>query len=231
METTRDGENRILSQSASFENYSLVHSNVCEKTNENSSNVLVSSVSHKLSNPFDRLRPLDLKNELNNDWFLKPNEPSKSLFNRPLKSSLEQMQVELDEQQKDSSLSTAHSSVHLPVEKQRGISEVIRKRNSRFKVEDYKRSFHRSNTFDEPTNDFFRPAFTSKLNQTDFGKSVDCLFQSNSKFETSKSCNERLTKTKSVEIPIDVEVEEKFDPCLIQRSSEQVDQLIHKSNE
>jgi len=48
----------------------------------------------------------------------------------------------------DSSTST-NRSIHLPVEKQRGLSEIIRKRNSKSKVEDYKRSIQKSNTFDD----------------------------------------------------------------------------------
>ncbi|CAF1131336.1 unnamed protein product [Adineta steineri] len=64
-------------------------------------------------------------------------------LNQSLKSSMDQI-----DETNDSSTSTSRS-VHLPVEKQRGLSEIIRKRNSRCKVEDYKRSIQKSSTFDE----------------------------------------------------------------------------------
>ena len=72
---------------------------------------------------------------------------------------------EMNDQQTDVSISTTNRSIHLPVEKQRGISEIIRKRNSRFKVEDYKRSFQRSSTFDESPSEVSRPISTSKSDQ------------------------------------------------------------------
>ena len=88
------------------------------------------------------------------------------IFDRPLfysnnltnsirshQSSVEQIQEQFNENH-DSSISTitTNHSAHLPIEKQRGLSEVVRKRNSRFKVEDYKRSIHKSNQFDGTLN-------------------------------------------------------------------------------
>jgi hypothetical protein len=55
-----------------------------------------------------------------------------------------------DDNNNDSSTSTTtNRSIHLPVEKQRGLSEIIRKRNSKCKVEDYKRSIQKSNAVEE----------------------------------------------------------------------------------
>jgi hypothetical protein len=96
----------------------------------------------------------------------------------------------------DSSTSTINRSIHLPVEKQRGISEIIRKRNSRYKVEDYKRSFQKSNTFDEQTSEHYRPISTSKSDHT----------LSNTQTSTSNISPKqikRLNKTKSVDISIE----------------------------
>jgi hypothetical protein len=96
----------------------------------------------------------------------------------------------------DSSTSTTNRSIHLPVEKQRGISEIIRKRNSRYKVEDYKRSFQKANTIDEPTSESSQPLPTSK---SDYTLSNNQTSPSNI---TSKQIK-RLNKTKSVDIPIE----------------------------
>jgi hypothetical protein len=134
-----------------------------------------------LSNPFERLRPLDFQNE------------TISPLRRPLKSSVEKMQYN---DNNDSSTSTTNRSIHLPVEKQRGLSEIIRKRNSRYKVEDYKRSFQKSNTIDEPSIEYSRPLPTSKSDYT--------ISNNQTSFSdlTAKQIK-RLNKTKSVEIPIE----------------------------
>jgi hypothetical protein len=94
---------------------------------------------------FDQPSSFPLKQE----EFYHESSPISTTLTRPLKSSIEQMQEQVDENN-DSSTSTAtNRSVHLPVEKQRGLSEIIRKRNSRCKVEDYKRSIQKPNTADE----------------------------------------------------------------------------------
>ena len=70
-------------------------------------------------------------------------------FDQPDIPSKISIQDQFDENN-DSSTSTAtNRSIHLPVEKQRGLSEIIRKRNSKCKVEDYKRSIQKTNTVDE----------------------------------------------------------------------------------
>lgn len=87
----------------------------------------------------------------------KPKEPSSILsFTRPLKSSIEKMQQKTDDNNDSTSISTSNRSIYLPIEKQRGLSEIIRKRNSRYKVEDYKRSIQKSSTFDEQQSQYFR---------------------------------------------------------------------------
>jgi len=60
-----------------------------------------------------------------------------------------QIQDQFDENNDSSTSTTTNRSIHLPVEKQRGLSEIIRKRNSKCKVEDYKRSIQKSNPLDE----------------------------------------------------------------------------------
>jgi hypothetical protein len=100
------------------------------------------------------------------------------------------MQHDFDDNN-DSSTSTTNRSIYLPVEKQRGLSEIIRKRNSRFKVEDYKRSFQKSNTIDETPAEFYRPLPISK--------SDHALSNSNI---SPKQMN-RLNKTKSVDISME----------------------------
>jgi len=105
------------------------------------------------------------------------------------------MQHDFDDNN-DSSTSTTNRSIHLPVEKQRGISEIIRKRNSRYKVEDYKRSFQKSSTFDEPQTEYYRPLPISKSDHTlsDNQTSISNL--------SPKQMN-RLNKTKSVDLSIE----------------------------
>jgi hypothetical protein len=139
------------------------------------------------ANPFERLRPLDLQ--------IEPTITITPPLIRPLKSSLEKMQHDFDDNN-DSSTSTTNRSIHLPVEKQRGISEIIRKRNSRYKVEDYKRSFQKSNTFDELQPEYYRPLPISK---SDYTLSNNQTSISNI---SSKQMN-RLNKTKSVDISIE----------------------------
>jgi hypothetical protein len=56
---------------------------------------------------------------------------------------------QFDDNNDSSTSTTTNRSIHLPVEKQRGLSEIIRKRNSKCKVEDYKRSIQKSTTVDE----------------------------------------------------------------------------------
>jgi hypothetical protein len=75
--------------------------------------------------------------------------PQSTTLTRPLQAAIEQTQEQFDETNDSSTSTTTSRSIHLPVEKQRGLSEIIRKRNSRYKVEDYKRSFQKSNTPDE----------------------------------------------------------------------------------
>ena len=120
---------------------------------------------------------------------------------RPLKSSLEQMQATYDDSN-DSVLSTANRSIHLPVEKQRGLSEIIRKRNSRYKVEDYKRSFQRSNTYEDEQRDYYRPLATSKSDQA-------LIVSSNNPTPSSLNLSpkpaKRLNKTKSFDMSIEID--------------------------
>ena len=186
---------------------SLVHPSTHIPTKQSKASETAWSPSHpKILNPFERLRPLDLPNEDMASSNSTPNEPSNPAFTRPLKSSVERMQMELDDQNADSSLSTANRSIHLPVEKQRGLSEVIRKRNSRFKVEDYKRSFQRSNTFDEQQCDYYRPMTTSKSDQTLTAACAENPVSSPVGAQSPQPAK-RLTKTKSFDIPIDIERE------------------------
>lgn len=141
----------------------------------------------RFPNSFERLRPFERSHETSGANIIQP-------FVRPLKSSLEKMHRDVDEN--DSSTSTTNRSVHLPVEKQRGQSEIIRKRNSRFKVEDYKRSFQKSNTYDEPSSDHYRPLsnsisdYTLSNNQTSTANASPRLIK-------------RLNKTKSVDIALE----------------------------
>lgn len=115
-------------------------------------------------------------------------------MNRSLKLSIDKMQHDFNDNNDSSTIST-NRSVHLPVEKQRSLSEIIRKRNSRYKVEDYKRSFQKFHTFDEELSEHHRPLTTS---------TSDYALSNNN--QTTVSANtpreiKRLTKTKSVDIP------------------------------
>lgn len=139
------------------------------------------------------------------------------------------MQMGLDENdhQTDLSVSSVNRSVHLPVEKQRGMSEIIRKRNSRFKVEDYKRAFQRSSTFDEVDCEQHRPLSSSKSDQTLAKNFAEDSLVSSLVTESPKSTR-RLTKTKSFEIPIEIENEQEQRK---QMSIEKLNDLINKPSE
>ncbi|CAF1063837.1 unnamed protein product [Adineta ricciae] len=114
-------------------------------------------------NPFERLRPMDMQNKPHEskDESLQIFDQLSNSSSQPIpqqKISLEsvpvnkftRMSAEPIDDNNDSSTSTAtNRSIHLPVEKQRGMSEIIRKRNSRSKVEDYKRSIQKASTYDE----------------------------------------------------------------------------------
>ena len=142
----------------------------------------------KSTNPFEHLRPLEVQTEPATTTITPP-------LVRPLKSSLEKMQYEFDENN-DSSTSTTNRSIHLPVEKQRGLSEIIRKRNSRYKVEDYKRSFQKSITLDEEPSDYSRPLPISKSDYTLSNNQT-------STFNPSPKQMNRLNKTKSVDMSME----------------------------
>lgn len=100
-------------------------------------------------NPFERLRPMEIRAKETEEATLQIFDQSQEIFSKGLES------VKIQDDTNDSSTSTnTNRSVHLPVEKQRGLSEIIRKRNSKYKVEDYKRSIQKPNTADdeqEPT--------------------------------------------------------------------------------
>jgi hypothetical protein len=139
-------------------------------------------------NPFERLRPLEIETQRTTTTMTPP-------LVRPLKSSLERMHHDFDDNN-DSSTSTTNRSIHLPIEKQRGLSEIVRKRNSRSKVEDYKRSFQKSNTFDERQSDYYRPLSNSK---SDYTLPNNQISPSNISPKPSK----RLNKTKTIDISIE----------------------------
>jgi hypothetical protein len=139
----------------------------------------------KPSNPFERLRPLEIDTQ----------RTMTPPLVRPLKSSVEAIQRDFDDNN-DSSTSTTNRSKHLPVEKQRGLSEVLRKRNSRNKVEDYKRSFQKSNTFDERQSEHYRPLSNSTSNYT-------LPNNQTSPSNTSPKQSNRLNKTKSMDISVE----------------------------
>lgn len=141
----------------------------------------------KFPNSFERLRSFERSNEKANTTIIPP-------LVRPLKSSIDKMHRDFDDN--DSSTSTTNRSVHLPVEKQRGQSEIIRKRNSRFKVEDYKRSFQRSNTCDEQSSDYYRP----------LSNSISDYTLSNNQTSTTADVSPRqpLSKAKSLNMPFEV---------------------------
>ena len=139
----------------------------------------------KPSNPFERLRPLETESQ----------RTMTPPLVRPLKSSIEGLQRDFDDNN-DSSTSTTNRSKHLPVEKQRGLSEIVRKRNSRTKVEDYKRSFQKSNTFDERQSEHYRPLSNSTSDYT-------LPNNQTSPSNTSPRQINRLNKTKSMDVSIE----------------------------
>ncbi|CAF1286362.1 unnamed protein product, partial [Rotaria sordida] len=149
-----------------------------------------SSSNTSVSNAFQCLHPFDIENEFQNETIITSSTPS---LIRPLKSSIEKMQYDFDDNN-DTSTSTTNRSIHLPIEKQRSLSEIIRKRNSRYKVEDYKRSFQKCNTFDQQQSDYYGALPTSK---SDHALSNNQTSFSNINPKEMK----RLTKTKSVDIP------------------------------
>jgi len=188
-------------------------------------------------NPFERLRPMDIQNKqqqleedslqiFDRSYFppredeLQSTTPPKSLTSsQPRKSSVEQIQDQIDDNN-DSSTSTAtNRSVHLPVEKQRGLSEIIRKRNSRYKVEDYKRSIQKSNTCDDqqPIN----PTLSTSISDHDLP-----ILSNNSTSSYSDINSKHLTKANSVDMPID------FEDNTIQRAQMSIERLnVLLSNE
>ncbi|CAF0992532.1 unnamed protein product [Rotaria sordida] len=172
-------------------------------------------------NPFERLRIMNVRNEQypveeaslqifdQPSFFPKqidlPFETPSTSTNliRPLRSTVEQMLDPLNDNN-DSSTSTTtttNRSVHLPVEKQRGQSEIIRKRNSRCKVEDYKRSIQKPNTFDDQQQQqqqqFNRPLPTSKSD-------YELMTLSNNSTSSPLDINSKnFQKSYSIELPID----------------------------
>lgn len=157
-------------------------------------------------NPFERLRPLDMRNEprsseesslqifdrtfvaAKQDSFPDDLSSTRITSVRPWEKAVEPVLDQADDYNDSSTSTTTSRSIHLPVEKQRGLSEIIRKRNSRCKVEDYKRSCQKPTALDEDE-------------------------QCNRTLPTSKSDHElvlrssqapTLTKAHSVEIPIEI---------------------------
>lgn len=95
-------------------------------------------------NPFERLRPMELQPKATEEATLQIFDQSQEIFSKVPEP------VKIQDENNDSSTSTNTSrSIHLPVEKQRGLSEIIRKRNSKYKVEDYKRAIQKPNIVDE----------------------------------------------------------------------------------
>lgn len=122
-------------------------------------------------------------------------------LNRPFRSSIEQMFDQSYDNNDSSASTTASRSVHLPVEKQRGISEILRKRNSRCKVEDYRRSIQKPTSSDDQQ---YNPTVsTSKSDQqlaslTNHTDDISSLpLQTNST---------HFQKAYSVDIPIDAQM-------------------------
>ncbi|UJR20854.1 hypothetical protein I4U23_023964 [Adineta vaga] len=164
-------------------------------------------------NPFDRLRPMDVQNkpyqsedvslQIFDQLSYPPNQPvpeRKMSFEtipskKPTQTSIEQI-----DENNDSSTSTATSrSIHLPVEKQRGISEIVRKRNSRSKVEDYKRSIQKANTYDEDSH-MSRSSSAPKSNHE-----LVSVVNNNSPTSPTDRKIHQLNKAFSVDVPISFE--------------------------
>ncbi|CAF2819700.1 unnamed protein product [Rotaria sp. Silwood2] len=173
-------------------------------------------------NPFERLRTMNVRKdqypseEVSLQIFEHPSffpkqidlpreSPSKSMkLIRPLRSSVEQMCDQLNENNDSSTSSTAttNRSVHLPVEKQRGLSEIIRKRNSRCKVEDYKRSIQKPNTYEEQQEQQQQFNRTLPTSKSDY----ELMLLSNNSTSSPFDMNSKsFQKAHSVEISIDIQ--------------------------
>ncbi|CAF2917376.1 unnamed protein product [Rotaria sp. Silwood2] len=152
--------------------------------------ITTSSINTIVPNAFQCLHPFDIENEFQNETII---TSSSSSLIRPLKSSIEKMQHDFDDNN-DTSTSTTNRSIYLPIEKQRSLSEIIRKRNSRYKVEDYKRSFQKFHTFDQQQSDYYRSLTTSKSDHTLSNNQTSIS-------NTSPKETKRLIKTKSVDLP------------------------------
>ncbi|CAF3541406.1 unnamed protein product [Adineta steineri] len=158
-----------------------------------------------ITEPTDVIIPVEKEKPSNNTTvvnsleglrsFDMPKESITPILRRPLKSSVEQMQHN-SEDNNDSTTSSVNRSIYLPIEKQRGLSEIIRKRNSRYKVEDYKRSIQKASTFDEQQSDYFRPSTTSN---NDYSLSNDQTSYS----DLSPRQIKRFNKTKSVDLSME----------------------------
>ncbi|CAM4895290.1 unnamed protein product [Rotaria socialis] len=189
-------------------------------------------------NPFERLRPMDFQNkqrpseELSLQIFDQPSlfptpddlhrENSLKSMNliRPLRSSIEQMLDQLNENNDSSTSTTTNRSVHLPVEKQRGLSEIIRKRNSRYKVEDYKRSIQKPTTSDD--QQYNRTMPTSKSDH-------ELMTLSNNTISSSLDGNStNLHKTHSVDLPMDIQMS---NDERVKMSIERLNLLLSKSEQ
>ena len=158
--------------------------------------------------PFERLRPMEIQSESRSseDSSLKifdrpkrADDQDESTSVRPFNASIEPLQGHVDETN-DSSTSTPSRSIHLPVEKQRGLSEIIRKRNSRNKVEDYKRSYQKpSNYDDEPAESYNQTLSTSTSDQELKALANQAITM------VSDSDQASLSKAYSAEIPVDLQ--------------------------
>ncbi|CAF4370739.1 unnamed protein product [Rotaria socialis] len=171
-----------------------------------------------ISHAFQSPQSFYVESEFRNEKLAKP-----SLI-RPLKSSIEKIQHEFDDNN-DPSTSNTNRSVHLPIDKHRSLSEIIRKRNSKYKVEDYKRSFQKFHTFDEQESEYQRPLTSSK---SEHALSSHQISISNGSPKEIK----RLTKTKSVDLPCEYNKEteismEKSEP---NTSSNDFEQNISNEN-
>ncbi|CAF0986323.1 unnamed protein product [Rotaria sp. Silwood1] len=170
-------------------------------------------------NPFERLRTMNVRKdqysseEVSLQIFDQPpffpklidlpreSPPKTTNLIRPLRSSVEQMFDQLNENNDSSASSsttaTTNRSIHLPVEKQRGLSEIIRKRNSRCKVEDYKRSIQKPNTYDEQQFNRSLP-----ISKSDYELMISPNDATSSPLDLK---SKYFQKAHSVELPIDIQ--------------------------
>lgn len=179
-------------------------------------------------NPFERLRPMEtfkeketvsiddsLKlfsypkvDEIQNDIQQEQTGSSSSsnvIGVLPVEISIEQLTDLIDDQNNDSSTSaTTNRSIHLPVEKQRGISEIIRKRNSRCKVEDYKKSIQKAASIDDNSSSD-RTAANSKIDEELTLFSAQTVPTLSESIETTFHQNERpdLVANKKIQMSIE----------------------------